>query len=56
MTNNVYLKEDDYKDTDRIEDFNNEYLRVYPNYKPFATKENFDEFLKNTALKKTGHR
>ena len=50
----IYLKEDDYSDINRIEEYNNEYKNVYPNFKPFATKENFDSFLKKVKESKMG--
>ena len=50
----IYLKEDDYSDIDRIEEYNNEYKNIYPNFKPFATKENFDIFLKKVEESKLG--
>jgi predicted acetyltransferase len=52
--NEVYIKEDDWKDIDRIDEYNNEYLSVYPNFKPFATKNNFKEFLKKVEDSKNG--
>lgn len=50
----IYIKEDDYSDINRIEEYNNEYRSVYPNFKPFATKENFIEFLKHVEECKNG--
>lgn len=50
----IYIKEDDYSDINRIEEYNNEYRSVYPNFKPFATKENFTEFLKHVEECKNG--
>lgn len=43
---NIYIKEDDYSDINRIDEYNEEYKRVYPDFQPFATKENFDSFFK----------
>lgn len=40
--NEIYLKEDDYSNMDRIEEYNAEYKKVYPNFVPFATRENFN--------------
>lgn len=40
--NGIYLKEDDYSNMDRIEEYNAEYKKVYPNFVPFATRENFN--------------
>lgn len=50
----VYLKEDDYSDIERIDEYNNEYKSIYPDFKPFATKENFSDFLKLVEEKKKG--
>lgn len=50
----IYLKEDDMSDINRIEEYNNEYLKVYPNFKPFVTKDNFNEFLEEVHNKKQG--
>ena len=50
----MYLKEDDVTDIDRIDEYNQEYKAVYPDFKPFVTKENFDEFLKSVENKKKG--
>lgn len=52
---NIYLKEDDYSDINRIEEYNNEYKSLYPNFKPFATKENFEDFLKHVEDCKEGN-
>ncbi len=51
---NIYLKEDDYSDINRIEEYNNEYKSLYPDFKPFATKENFEDFLKHVEDCKNG--
>ena len=50
----VYLKEDDYSDINRIDEYNSEYKNVYPDFKPFATKKNFDSFLKKVEESKKG--
>ncbi len=50
----IYIKEDDYSDINRIEEYNQEYISVYPNFKPFATKENFNKFLEEVNQKKNG--
>lgn len=52
--NKIYLKEDDYSDIDRIDDYNNEYLSVYPDFVPFATRNNFKKFLEDVEKKKHG--
>ena len=38
----------------RIDEYNKEYSSIYPNFKPFATKDNFNEFLKEVENKKNG--
>lgn len=55
MINKIYIKEDDYSDIDKIDEYNNEYLSIYPDFKPFATKDNFDEFLKKVENSKNGN-
>lgn len=55
MMNNIFIKEDDYSDIDKIEEYNNEYLSIYPDFKPFVTKENFDDFLKKVGDSKKGN-
>lgn len=52
---NVYIKEDDHSDINRIEEYNNEYKSIFPDFKPFATKDNFDEFLKHVEDCKNGN-
>ena len=54
MNNSLYIKQDDITDIGRIDDYNKEYLSVYPNFKPFVTKENFNEFLEEVENKKHG--
>lgn len=50
----MYLKEDDITDINRIDEYNADYKKMYPNFKPFVTKENFASFLKNVEDKKNG--
>lgn len=50
----LYIKQDDLTDINRIDDYNKEYISVYPNFKPFVTKDNFDEFLMDVENKKHG--
>lgn len=50
----MYLKEDDVTDINRITEYNNDYQKVYPDFKPFVTKENFFSFLKEVKDKKSG--
>lgn len=44
---NAYLVDvTEMKDIDKIEEYNNEFLKAYPNnWQPFVTKENFEEYL-----------
>lgn len=50
----MYLKEDNITDINRITEYNNDYQKVYPDFKPFVTKENFFSFLKEVENKKSG--
>ena len=50
----MYLKEDDITDINRIDEYNDDYKRMYPDFKPFVTKENFASFLKSVEDKKNG--
>lgn len=50
--NMIYLKENDASDINRIDEYNKEYLSIYPDFKPFATRENFASFLKKVEDKK----
>ena len=36
----MYLKEDDITDINMIDEYNDDYKRMYPDFKPFVTKEN----------------
>lgn len=49
----MYLKEDNITDINRITEYNNDYQKVYPDFKPFVTKENFFSFLKEVENKKS---
>lgn len=51
---NIILKEDDITDIDKLDDYNNDYLKMYPNFIPFVTKDNYKEVLKSNELKKLG--
>lgn len=51
---NVFLKEDSIEDIDKIDEYNEEYKKIYPEFKPFVTKENYKEVLKNNELIKKG--
>ena len=42
----MYLKEDDITDINRIDEYNDDYKRMYPDFKPFVTRETFADFLK----------
>ena len=38
-------------DIEKIEKYNQEFAKIYPNkWKPFVTKENFEEYLKRNIL------
>ena len=37
----MYLKEDDITDINRIDEYNDDYKRMYPDFKPFVTRETF---------------
>lgn len=50
----MYLKQDDITDINRIDEYNADYKRMYPDFKPFVTKENFVDFLKGVEDKKNG--
>ena len=50
----MYLKEDDITDINRIDEYNDDYKRMYPDFKPFVTKETFADFLKSVEDKKNG--
>ena len=50
----MYLKEDDITDINRISEYNDDYKKMYPDFKPFVTKENFSTFLKEVRDKKNG--
>lgn len=54
MLDNIYLKEDSIEDIDKLDDYNNEYLSFYPDFKPFVTKDNYKEVLNNNELLKQG--
>ena len=51
---NIILKEDDITDIDKLDDYNNDYLKIYPDFKPFVTPINYQEVLKSNELKKQG--
>lgn len=51
---NLFIKEDDYTDIERIEEYNKEYTSFYPDFIPFVTKENFNDFLSDVENKKEG--
>ena len=50
----MYLKEDDITDINRIDEYNDDYKRMYPDFKPFVTRENLADFLKSVEDKKNG--
>lgn len=49
--NKIYLKYDDYSDINKIDEYNNEYIKAYPDFKPFVTKDNFISFLEDVEKK-----
>lgn len=51
---NLILKEDDITDIDKLDDYNSDYLKVYPDFVPFVTPNNYLEVLKNNELIKNG--
>ena len=51
---NIILKEDDITDIDKLDNYNNDYLKIYPDFKPFVTPINYQEVLKSNELKKQG--
>lgn len=48
----MYLKEDDITDINMIDEYNDDYKRIYSDFKPFVTKENFASFLKALKIKR----
>lgn len=51
---NIILKEDDITDIDYLDEYFEEYKKIYPDFKPYTTKETYIEFLKDLELKKQG--
>lgn len=51
---NVTLKEDDITDIDYLDEYFEEYRKMYPDLKPYTSKETYIEFLKELELKKHG--
>ena len=52
--NNVYLKEDDITDIDKLNEYNNDYLNYYTDFVPFVTPDNYQEILEKNKLLKQG--
>ena len=53
--NNLYLIEDsEMKDIEKIKEYNEDFMRANPNWMPFVTEDNFEEFLKEIEDKKKG--
>lgn len=50
----IYLKEDDMSDIDLLDEYNEEYMNIYPEFKPFATKENYADIIKCADESKQG--
>lgn len=38
---NIILKEDDITDIDRLDDYNNDFLKMYQDFVPFVTPDNY---------------
>lgn len=38
---NIILKEDDITDIDKLDDYNNDFLKMYPDFVPFVTPDNY---------------
>ena len=51
---NIYIKEDDITDIDKLDEYNNEYLNYYSDFEPFATPDNYKDILKNNKLVREG--
>lgn len=51
---NITLKEDDITDIDYLDEYFEEYRKMYPDFKPYTSKETYIEFLKELELKKHG--
>ena len=43
---NIILKEDDITDIDKLDDYNNDYLKMYSDFVPFVTKDNYMDIFK----------
>ena len=51
----LYLIEDsEMKDIEKINEYNEEFIKSNPNWMPFVTEDNFEEFLKEIEDKKQG--
>lgn len=52
---NLFLIEDsEMKDIGKIKEYNEDFMRANPEWMPFVTEDNFEEFLKETTDKKQG--
>ena len=55
LTNNLYLIEDsEMQDIEKIKEYNEEFIKSNPNWAPFVTEDNFQDFLKEIEDKKQG--
>ena len=55
MSNAYLIPVTEMLDITKIEEYNQEFIKAYPNqWKPFATKENFEEYLKKMSDVKQG--
>ena len=55
MMEKLYLIEDsEMKDIEKINEYNEEFIKSNPNWMPFVTEDNFEEFLKEIEDKKQG--
>ena len=53
--NNLFLIEDSkMKDIEKIKEYNEDFMKLNPEWTPFVTEDNFEEFLKEVEEKKQG--
>lgn len=50
----IYLKEDSIDEIDKLDEYNEEYKNLYPDYVPFVTPNTYQELLENNKLLKKG--
>lgn len=51
--NNIYLKENDLTDIDKLDEYNKEYS-IFKGFKPFATPDNYEQVIENNKKLKLG--